>query len=386
MSGWLRAMLASALWLCAARVRADASSSLDAQLEVQPDASGCIAQRSLSARVAHWLKRPPQAGVAVVVHAASQPVSFSVEREGRVVAERSFEHLPASCADRLDALALAVALAIERAAESTIGDQSIADAAVASTAASAGVQADTSTGEAKPQASKPEAPAQASSEPSAKGEAAPAPPQAAKPAPTQVASAATPAAKQDSARDDRTQASSNPRLRAGALRLEAGASYLWGVLPSPTGLISAGLEWIVAPRLELRFAGVLVPASETALTGGSAHSQVYGARVLACGLVRAGVFGIEACAGGVGGVVRATGKDFESNPSATMAWFAAAARLGLRFPADSAISLRIAADGLANIERPELRVVSVERGGQLQTASGHKLGAAGSIELLFALP
>jgi hypothetical protein len=377
-------MVASALWLCAARVRAEASASLETQLEVQPDAGGCISTRAVRARVAHWLKRPPRAGVGVVVHAASQPVSFSVEREGRVVAERSFEHLPAACAERVDAVALAVALAIEQAAENTSearpSDEAAATAG-ANAAAASGVQPEASGVAAKtPQASKPQDPGQQSAEPSAKEPLETAPPEAAKPEPARSPRAVN--AGERSARDDGAAAATPSRSHPGALRLEAGASYLLGVLPSPTGLISVGIEWLVLPRFELRFAGVLVPASQTAFKGGSALSQVYGARVLACGLVLAGIFGVEGCAGGVGGVARATGEGFDSNPSTTMAWLAAMARAGLRFPAEGAISLRIAADGLANLWRPELSV----EGGRKQTASGHAFGAAGSIELLFALP
>src|SRR3954470_19096440 len=92
---------------------AQAKPSLGDVLEVHADDTGCVTEPALRARVQRWLK--PQ-GVASDVHvevdAAATPPRFDVRRGGQDVAARSFEVLPEACSDRLDAIAIAVALAI----------------------------------------------------------------------------------------------------------------------------------------------------------------------------------------------------------------------------------------------------------------------------------
>src|SRR5689334_16888050 len=112
MPGRVRVLLATLLLLCSARARAQANAALDSVLVVQPDATACITQRALAARVQHWLKRPPEADVTVRVQADARPLAFTVQHAGVIMAERSFERLPQACPDRLEAVALAVALAI----------------------------------------------------------------------------------------------------------------------------------------------------------------------------------------------------------------------------------------------------------------------------------
>jgi hypothetical protein len=86
-------------------------------LEVDGAADGCVTQAALGPRVAHWLK--PDADVhelSVAVRAREAPLRFTLRRSGQPIAQRSFEVLPTRCADRLEAVAIAIALALEHAA------------------------------------------------------------------------------------------------------------------------------------------------------------------------------------------------------------------------------------------------------------------------------
>jgi hypothetical protein len=362
------AILAGVLATLASTARAEPSPSLEAALEVQPGRDPCIAASALRARVQRWLKPGAlQAGVTVVVNAAVQPLSFSLERGGSVVAKRNFDVLPAACDDRLDAVALAITLAIEHASAPGAGTAGVGTPG----APTPGATTPSTTAE-------PPRSAEPANGPDAKGQ------------PETTASAKSQKPTQAEAEVE-ASAESPPdtaptKGSLGHLRLEAGGTWLVEALPDPALAISAGVEWALIGPVQLELAGLFAPQSQTTLGEGSAHSQLFGGRALACLSGPAARFGLEGCAGAAGGVARATGSSSSSLPvskTATMAWVAGVLRVALRYPADSRFSVRVAADGLANVVRPKLEVSGP---GAPHPEYAFPLGFAGSLELLFALP
>jgi hypothetical protein len=369
---WAPAIVASGLCAWASAARAQPS---DTVLSVREDHEGCIGERSLRARVGHWLKRGAlPTGITVVVDAASQPVSFSLSREGRVVAERSFELLPDACKDRLDAVALAVALAIEHATApqdvaGTSSGKAQLDARHEPTSGT-----DTTKTETTPKAEtapKPEAAQTKEKKPAPEAPKAEAP----KPPPVQ--------------KPEESPAVAAPAASAatlGPFRLHAGGAYLVETLPSSAAAMVAGVERTIAPHIDLGVTAMAAFGGKATLGAGSAHPDAYGARALLCTSWHVENLDLEGCAGAAGGVAIATGENLTSPKTATMAWLVGWARAALVVPAQSAVSVRFALDGLVNAVRPELHATPLVQGGTDKTATAFPLGAAASIELRFALP
>src|SRR5690349_5419355 len=114
-AGWGWVTAAVALLVCAPAVHAQSKARF--KLEVEPDAGGCIREPALRERIQRWLNAqlPADEVITVRMRAGSRPVSFAVMRGEDAIAERQFDVLPERCRDRLDALGLAIALAIEHA-------------------------------------------------------------------------------------------------------------------------------------------------------------------------------------------------------------------------------------------------------------------------------
>ncbi len=109
-SVWLAALFA----LAASRARAEDRPIEDAITVAR--ASDCLRQDALLEHVRAWLPREAvDARLAVLVEDDADGASFVVTRDGRPVAVRRFDHLPARCEDRRAALGLAIALALDAA-------------------------------------------------------------------------------------------------------------------------------------------------------------------------------------------------------------------------------------------------------------------------------
>jgi len=117
MQRWSWGWLALAICWPSETALAQSRARLGEALLVEPDTSGCITHAALLARVLHWLKPAIEIGdVHVLVRGRARPPSFVVRRGTGSPAERSFTVLPTRCRDRVDAMALAIALALEEAA------------------------------------------------------------------------------------------------------------------------------------------------------------------------------------------------------------------------------------------------------------------------------
>jgi hypothetical protein len=336
-------------------------------LDVRADDAGCVTEPALRARVQRWLK--PQAvapDVHVEVDAAATPPRFSVRRGADEVATRSFDVLPAACSDRLDAIAIAVALAIEHATNPESGE-----AAAAGTSAASAADADAN----------------------AAASATPATPATETP-PTSTPTTSTPGAENEQkepqeAEADRRAASA----RRIAPRLYAGGGVMFKVLPELVPAFTLGADvpvesFRLGPKwpliwLRLDFALVATAQTSTEIGPGTLHSNLLGGRFLYCNEgPLATALDFASCGGVAGGAAFAAGTGYMQPKHPAAAWLAGIARAYIRFPARAQLSLRLAADALVNIIRPKLIV----KGDQGDTRTAGPVGVAGSLELLLALP
>jgi len=338
------------------------SGTLDETLRVEPSADGCVTKATLQPRVQRWLGATAiRSGLRVIVRGAAQPMAFSVQRDAVDFAERSFDVLPQKCTDRVDAVALTVALAIQHAEQAQTEEEATAAAAAPPTAPS------TTAPVATPPA---ETPAKTPAKPPAN------------PAPIQEKPLNKTKTEEASAPDDAdTTTPEDPdALR---LRLHAAATFLSEVLPESALGLGFGAELQTSRALSVMLTGLYVPQTAQALATGSVLMQLYGGRALLClGSPAAGLV-LEGCVGAAGGAVLATGSGYNVREAATMAWVAGVLRGAARFPERGLIGVRLAVDGLINAVRPTPQLVL---DGATKQALAFPIGFAGSLELLIALP
>jgi len=360
------------------------SGTLDETLRVEPSADGCVTKATLQPRVQRWLGATPiRSGLRVIVRGAAEPMAFSVQHDAVDFAERSFDVLPKNCTDRVDAVALTIALAIQNAEQAETDEGATTAAAAPPTAPS--TTAPVATPPANPPANPPAKPA---AKPPAKPTATPKPPAkptakpAAKPAPAKEKPPNKSKIEEASAPDDAaTTTPDDPdALR---VRLHAAATFLSEVLPESALGLGFGAELQTSRAQSVMLTGLYVPQTAQALATGSVLMQLYGGRALLClGSPTAGLV-LEGCVGAAGGAVLATGSDYNANADAKMAWVAGVLRGAARFPERGLIGVRLAVDGLINAVRPTPQLVL---DGATKQALAFPIGFAGSLELLIALP
>jgi hypothetical protein len=356
-------LVVALLTLCAparASAQTSAAHALAARLRVEPEGDRCLSQSALRARVLERLSRQARlSDVDVVVHVDAR-MQLEVWRAGQRIAVRRFEALPARCGARRDAIAVAIALALEREGES---------APEAGSAALAGTDAVPSNA-AQPSAAQPNA-AQ--------------PPSAAQP-PTdaQPPSAAQPNAAQPPPAIAEPSASSEP-AEASFFAVHAGAAVLFEALPSNALVAVLGVELLADPALRFAFSAIASLPQRDERLGASIESQLVLGRLLGCGQLRAGVLVLEGCAGALGGAVFAEGRGYAADSDESIGYAALVARGALRFPAESSLSLRLALDGLLPLVRPEY---AVREGTSMEFAAitVAPVGAMLGLEVVLALP
>ena len=114
--------LGCVFWLSmSASARAQVRAELERALTVTRELPGCVSAAALRARTAQYLDRGEQLSE-LTIEVDLQVPQFRVLREGTLLAERRFGRAPRGCTERRDALALAVAIAIEQVAEAHAAD------------------------------------------------------------------------------------------------------------------------------------------------------------------------------------------------------------------------------------------------------------------------
>jgi hypothetical protein len=378
MQRWSWAWLALAVCWPSETVLAQSRARLSEALVVEPDKSGCITHAALLARVLHWLEPSLEIGdVQVLVRGRARPPSFVVQRGTGSPAERSFDVLPARCRDRVDAMALAIALALEEAARVESAAPTAAAVPDAEDSPLLGTGLELQPGwddgpSAAPPRVLPGSSAGAGSEPNPSPEAdavapTPTPDRApVAPPPDASSSAAVPEAATDAAVH---------------VRLRAGADGMIEALPEPVLGLHAGVELVLEPerRWSLGLDALVTSESETPVSGGRVFARLYMGRAVACFGWPAGDAALEGCAGTALGASAARGEFGSSGETTTLFWASVLARAALRYPREGRVGARLAIDGFANVARPAYRVL----GGD--TLMAERFGAAASLELIVAL-
>ena len=278
-------------------------------LRATPDARNCVTERALQTRLANLRVQSERArGLSIRVDAASQPVVLEVLRDDGVIAVRRFDALPARCEERLETLALVIALAVEHAVE-------------------------------PPRASEP--PAQEEPEP----ESAPKPP-----IPPPVPAPTEPVPGEPLEEDEAADPQPEPMLLT-----VVGIGGGYGLLPALAGLGSAGIE-VPGSLLRVGLGALVSTQTHSELAGGTASAQLAGARGYGCFHGWAAALELQACAGLALGVVIASGRDYARRDRGTGTLLSPLLRLVARYPAGSTLSLGLALDGFVHLVRPELEV------------------------------
>lgn len=341
------AAVAIALWSYAARVAADGGGCSTFSIDVRGD-DDCIRKPDVTARVLRWLaNRSADPDARVVIHVTASEVTFRLFHADVALAERTFVDLPKHCGQRLDALSLALALAIE---QSEAIDSARQDA--------------TRIAEVPPQ---PEAAAPADSE-AAQSAAVEAPDLTLTPI---VEPTPQPA-------EERSIRGAGARLR-----FTAGPAVVTHEGLQPVAAAAIGVEWASGPfSLESALAGST--AGHAVLGDGSVRTQFAALQLRFCLQLPIQSFSLSGCAGALASLMFASGRGFAPNHSTTLPWVAPLVRIGVRFPTSSAFSVRLSADLPVDLIRPEFR--TLEQGNTAQTLSPGPLGLWGTLALVYEVP
>ena len=147
-----------------------------------------------------------------------------------------------------------------------------------------------------------------------------------------------------------------PASASTAYALSLGGTSSFDVAPSTAVGASLGLE-VRRGRWSIEFEGRADLPASARVEGGAVSAWQASGALLPCGHVGA-VFG---CALGAIGRFEGTGADVSQPSTATAIYAVAGLRLGAELVLVDRFWLRVHADGLANLDRPTLRLDGVER-------------------------
>jgi hypothetical protein len=382
--------------LCLALVGGDAGVGLVAAragdgiaLVVRAAANGsarCFEVEALRQRIAYYgkarLARADELQLELYVDAVDS-AELRVYRGRELLARRRFDHLPDSCADRRDTVALSIALALE----GVLHELSPADVTTTGDTA-----VTTGEGGAIDARDPPAPPLRAAAEP--RDEADRSSDNAARTAPEPVDRAAIavplpaeeePARETAEAQDPEpiqdTAPSSGARAAPPFVHLHVGGRWLAHALPTPVWTIALGAELWLSRQFAVDMSAIASTIGNSTLAGARAESSLAGGELLGCGALGFDDFAAQGCVGASMAACRATGLDYPHPfPAATLLWAATTARLALRWPEKSWISLRVIVQGHVNLVRPELRV-----DGSRERLYPFWLGGSGGLDVIASL-
>jgi hypothetical protein len=342
----------------------------------------CFEVEALRQRIAYYgkarLARADELQLELYLDAADS-AELRVYRGQKLLARRRFDHLPDSCADRRDTVALSIALALE----AVLHELSPADVTTTGDTA-------VTTGEAGAleHAGEPSVPPLRAAEP--RDEADRSSDSAALTAPELVDRAAIPVplpAKQETVEPQDpepiqdTAPSSRARANPTFVRLHVGGRWLAHALPTPVWTIALGAEFWLSPQLAVDISAIASTIGNSTLAGARAESSLTGGELFGCGALAFDDVAAQGCVGASMAACRATGLDYPRPfPAATLLWAATTARLALRWPEKSWISLRVIVQGHVNLVRPELRV-----DGSSEQLYPFWLGGSGGLDVIASL-
>ncbi len=315
----------------AARAQTQLRVSLADAITVGSVGDTCVTAEAIVTRVAHWLGRDAIEGgidVRVLLDETSRQFSFVLQRGDEPVAQRVFDVLPSVCGARIEALSLAIAIAIDPSVMDSLGEP--AEELVESTD---------------------EAQAQAQEE--------------AEPLPL----------------------AEPPSAASGEVRfgLAAGVAAQAGFLPELSFGGSVSGELLLGPTWQLRLSGWATSNIRTALGRGEGSMRLVGGRFDVCFGSATNPLQFGGCVGAAAGALLAEGLGFETDLDASSPWVAAIARVFVLFPAHSLFAGRLAVDALLPLLRPGVHIMDTS-GGILDEQSLPLFGAQIVFEALFRFP
>jgi hypothetical protein len=356
-------------------------------VRIEGSVDACIHARALRPRVAHYLgKTAAPSDVLVRVQDTPRGLEFTLVQGTALRARRRFTRLPSACADQRDAVALAIALALESLTARTPEGATDSEPFVAQAPASdpqlpadeaASIHSPSQLGAAPdddptgieqtaPQArSAPPSPTEASPElGSESGRAAQPGPDAARPPAVEARSAAVaPSAlsERSTARDrDAGNEGLSMRRRLTRTALVAGTRAIWEVVPTTLVAFSLGVELPLLPHFALELAGFGTLAAQLELLTGQVRAQLFGAEMLGCGHGARRRVGIYGCLGVTGGQLRAHGEGYAEDHATQVRWVAMLLRATLRIALTRLLALQLTAGAHLSQIRPQLRLVGTE--------------------------
>lgn len=364
----------------------------------------CIQAGALEQRIGHFSKAA-QTGTdrVTIVLQVSGPnrAELRLARDGRILSRRVFSALPRSCADRLDVLALAAALALDAIgrggpAAKPAAPEKLRSAAAhrapdpqAQRARRAGA---TATGNGRPKRGN-RRDDRGTSRSAARPpitESVPEPESGAATAPStaeRVNATRRTAERVNATRVTPEKEATTPTVPAVGTaaaplpRFYAGGRRLVEALPWSIWVVTGGAAIQVTRSWAVELGVLASPPSAARLGGGTVTAWLAGGELLACLSAAFGRAEAGACLGFNAGGRRFQGRGFPQRQPADLGlWAAGTARLAAQWPLVGPVSLRIVAQGQLNLTRPELQV----RGVGIVDSTG-PVGAALGADLLFAL-
>lgn len=287
-------------------------------------ADPCLEPARLAERLAEWLGRDAlDERLMVLVLPTARGADFALHRDGDRTAVRRFPVLPTDCAERIDALTLAMALAL---------DATLLEALAAA-----------------------EAPTVEASRPRAPPAGTPAPPPAPPPRPSHEGGGP-------------------------AFAVSAGVEGHAGIGPEPWLNVELDVE-LAWPRVGVEAGIVASPEREVALATGAATLASLGGRAALCfrqPFERIASF--RACGTVSAGVLRGVGRGFAEVGQTDLAWLRVGARAALRVRPVDALLLGLYLEPRIAVVRPELFAEAPD-GSRLGATGGEVVGAALGVQV-----
>lgn len=282
----------------------------------------CITTETVIRRLSSWLQSEAiDASIHVVVRPGTSSASFSFRRGDGAPSERHFDVVPQDCAARLDAITLAIALAI---------DPSVLSALPAEPATSGDVSTEDSADPAQSDVPEPET----------GGE--------------NVASLVDAPPEHPSEDASHADASGDEPPRRYALVLGGGAAF--GVVPGISAVGSLSFEIMLGRILTLRAGGLVTARTQSEIGRGEVGLRIVAGRLDGCGGWNFGIARGDVCLGLGAGASIAQGRGFAQNLRTRGAWLAGLGRVSVTLPAGSRVGVRLVGDLIVPIIRPRVHV------------------------------
>lgn len=349
-------------------------------VEVVGAEARCLTQEAVVRRLAEWLGTDTvQSGIAVTLDAEAG--TFVVRLPDRADARRVFRTLPEDCAERLDAVTLAIALAIDHTLLERLPERAAAGREPGpleeDAREGAGTREDGDTPADGGGLEHGSTPGDGTDD-GARGEGRDAPAtasvdEAPDPAPS-ADSGGEPEAPIDPAAPS-TQAEPAPMARPGA-QAEVGAMY--DVVPGWSVGVAGGLHLRISGVAELRADVLWSPGGSATLATGRAEYELLAGRLLGCGILPAGPYELRGCVGLGAGRLSVVGRGFDQNATAGQPWVAGVGRAAVALPLAPWAAIGVGVDLVVPLLRPEVVVESA-----VGTVLGRRaLPAVGVVPLL----